>query len=160
MGFKPQNIPRLEFPESVRAVVGSLCRNGQILGFGQNPRMVRRAQVNPTTRFFLPDPDVLKHKNARKHRHLHFRNPSVLWWGQFAEMDKFLVLAKTRQCKVKGASVCLEKLEGNRQRRGRTVPNFFFILVHFLHFLLIARADCSPRWGHMCVQKHSNVLLF
>ena len=27
---------------------------------------------------------------ARKHRHLHFRNPSVLWWGQFAEMDEFL----------------------------------------------------------------------
>ena len=48
MGFQPQNIPRLEFPESVRTVVGSLCRNGQILGFGQNPCRVKRAKVNPS----------------------------------------------------------------------------------------------------------------
>ena len=27
-----------------------------------------------------------------KRRHLHFRNPSGQWWGQFAEMDKFLFL--------------------------------------------------------------------
>ena len=26
---------------------------------------------------------------AFKCRHLHFRNPSGQWWGQFAEMDKF-----------------------------------------------------------------------
>ena len=26
---------------------------------------------------------------AFKRRHLHFRNPSGQWWGQFAEMDKF-----------------------------------------------------------------------
>ena len=32
-----------------------------------------------------------------------------------------------------------------------------FCLFLFLCFLLIARADCSPRWGHMCVQKHSKV---
>ena len=27
-------------------------------------------------------------------RNWHFRNPSALWWGQFAEMAKFLVLVK------------------------------------------------------------------
>ena len=93
--------------------------------------MVRRAQVNPTARFSLPDPDVLKHENARKHRHLHFRNPSVVWWGQFAEMDKFLVLVKTRQCKVKGASVCLEtgREQAAPQAHG---TNFFFILVEVI----------------------------
>ena len=35
--FQPQNIPRLAFPESVRAVVGSICRrpaaNSQIMAF-------------------------------------------------------------------------------------------------------------------------------
>ena len=36
---------------------------------------------------------------------------------------------------------------------------FSFFLFPFLRFLLIARADCSPRWGHMCVQKHSKVPL-
>ena len=36
VGFQPQNMPQLAFPESVRAVVGSLCRNGQVLGVGQN----------------------------------------------------------------------------------------------------------------------------
>ena len=44
VGFQPQNIPRLAFPESARAVVGSLCRNGQVLGFGQNECNVKRAR--------------------------------------------------------------------------------------------------------------------
>ena len=39
--------------------------------------------------------------HIRKHPHLHFRNPSALWWGQSAEMDKFLLLEKatfSRHC--------------------------------------------------------------
>ena len=39
--FQPQNILRLAFPESVRTVVGSICRNGQVLGFGQNECKVK-----------------------------------------------------------------------------------------------------------------------
>ena len=31
-----------------------------------------------------------------KRRHLHFRNPSGQWWGQFAEMDKFSFLVNFR----------------------------------------------------------------
>ena len=39
--------------------------------------------------------------HIRKHPHLHFRNPSALWWGQSAEMDKLLLLEKatfSRHC--------------------------------------------------------------
>ena len=42
---------------------------------------------------------------------------------------------------------------------GARYPTFSFFLFPFLCFLLIARADSSPRWGHMCVQKHSKVPL-
>ena len=93
--FQPQNILRLAFPESARTVVGSICRNGQVLGFGQNECKVK-GQGKSRNPDFLSQ--MLKHENARKHRHLHFRNPSVLWWGQFAELGKFLVFVKMSSC--------------------------------------------------------------
>ena len=59
MGFQPQNMPRLAFPESVRAVVGSICRSGQVLGFGQNECKVK-GNVNPTPRFSPSDAETMK----------------------------------------------------------------------------------------------------
>ena len=38
-------------------------------------------------------------------------------------MDKFLVLVKTHQCKVKGGKCLPVETGRNRQRRRRTVPN-------------------------------------
>ena len=35
-------------------------------------------------------------QSRRKHLHLHFRNPSGQWWGQFSEMDKFSFLVNFR----------------------------------------------------------------
>ena len=59
VGLQPQNILRLAFPESVRAVVGSICRNSQVLGFGQNECKVKGVgkSHNPD---FLPDPENMK----------------------------------------------------------------------------------------------------
>ena len=51
-------MPRLAFPVSVRAVVGSLCRKGQVLGFSQNE--CKGGKVNPAPRFSLPDPENMK----------------------------------------------------------------------------------------------------
>ena len=38
----------------------------------------------------------LRKPAAFKQRHLHFRNPSGQWWGQFDEMDKFSFLVNFR----------------------------------------------------------------
>ena len=56
--FSPKTC-RLAFPESVRAVVGSICRSGQVLGFGQNERKVK-GNVNPTPRFSPSDAETVK----------------------------------------------------------------------------------------------------
>ena len=51
-------------------------------------------------------------------------------------------------------------LTENGSAAGARYPAFVFLsfcLFLFLCVLLIARADCSPRWGHMCAQKHAMV---
>ena len=50
-------------------------------------------------------------------------------------------------------------LTENGSAAGARYPTFVFLSFPFLCVLLIARADCSPRWGHMCAQKHAMVPL-
>ena len=75
-------------------------------------------------------------------------------------MDKFLVLVKTRQCKVKGVK-CLPVETGREQAAPQAHGNqlFFFSLFFFLLFLLTFRANCVPRRGHMYMQVHYVVVL-
>ena len=77
-------------------------------------------------------------------RDWHFQNPSALWWGQFAEMAKFLVLVK-----MSGQVFGL----GTGSATGARYPTFFsFHLISLLPF--DARADCSPRWRHIIELYH------
>ena len=141
MGFQPQNVPRLAFPEPVRAVVarvGSLHRNGQILGFGQNPCRE------------IPNPDflslILTSENTKvpENTGICISGIRPLCGGvNFPKWTSFLVLVKTRQCKVKGGQVFACRTGRKQAAPQAHVTNFFYPC----HFLLIARADCSPPWG-------------
>ena len=53
--FTPKTLA-FAFPESVRPVVGSICRNGQVLVFGQFPHTVYTGIVRVPIFFFDPTP--------------------------------------------------------------------------------------------------------
>ena len=58
-------------------------------------------------------------QSRRKHLHLHFRNPSGQWWGQFSEMDKFSFLVNFRSIHRGLGTVQYSCVVGSIRRNGQ-----------------------------------------